>query len=68
MDIGDGGCKDDKADRDIRLLTKGIEDEPNNVRYYFYLANSYHDKSEYENAIPIYILRASVINDTNMFN
>jgi len=54
LDIGDGGCKDDKVDRDIRLLTKGIENEPNNARYYFYLANSYHDKGEYENAIPIY--------------
>jgi hypothetical protein len=39
-DIGDGGCKEDKFERDIRLLTKGIEEEPTNVRYYFYLAQS----------------------------
>ena len=42
-DIGDGGAKSDKFDRDIRLLKKGLMDEPNNVRYHFYLANSYKD-------------------------
>ena len=53
-DIGDGGCKNDKCDRDIRLLTKGLEDEPNNDRYTFYLANSYRDKGENEKAIELY--------------
>lgn len=53
-DIGDGGSKSDKFERDIRLLTKGIEDEPNNVRYHFYLANSYHDSGKYEEAIEWY--------------
>ena len=38
LDIGDGGSKNDKYERDIRLLTQGIKDEPNNARYYFYLA------------------------------
>jgi glycosyltransferase involved in cell wall biosynthesis len=36
-DIGDGGAKADKFERDIRLLKKGLEDEPNNIRYTFYL-------------------------------
>ena len=53
-DIGDGGCKTDKCDRDIRLLTKGLEDNPNNDRYTFYLANSYRDKGENEKAIELY--------------
>ena len=53
-DIGDGGSKQDKFDRDIILLTKGIRDEPNNSRYYFYLANSYYDSGKYEKAIAIY--------------
>jgi len=53
-DIGDGGCKNDKFERDIKLLLDGIKEEPNNVRYYFYLANSYHDCGKYEEAIPIY--------------
>jgi tetratricopeptide (TPR) repeat protein len=56
-DIGDGGAKSDKFERDIRLLTDGIKDEPNNHRYYFYLANSYHDLGKYEEAIPFYIKR-----------
>ena len=40
-DIGDGGCKADKFERDVRLLTEGLEAEPNNPRYLFYLAQSY---------------------------
>lgn len=53
-DIGDGGCKSNKYERDIQLLLKGIEDEPTNVRYYFYLANSYYDTGNYDQAIPYY--------------
>jgi glycosyltransferase involved in cell wall biosynthesis len=53
-DRGDGGAKSDKFERDIRLLTKGIEDEPNNHRYYFYLAQTYGDLRDYENAIKWY--------------
>ena len=50
-DIGDGGCKEDKFRRDIRLLLQGIKDEPHNHRYYFYLGNSYFNIQKYENAI-----------------
>ena len=53
-DIGDGGSKNDKFERDIRLLLDGIKEEPNNVRYYFYLANSYHDTGRFEEAINTY--------------
>ena len=53
-DIGDGGCKSDKFERDVRLLLDGIKEEPNNVRYYFYLANSYHDLGRFEDAINTY--------------
>jgi tetratricopeptide (TPR) repeat protein len=53
-DIGDGGSKSDKFERDVRLLLEGIKDEPNNVRYYFYLANSYHDLGKYDEAISAY--------------
>jgi tetratricopeptide (TPR) repeat protein len=56
-DIGDGGCKSDKFQRDIQLLTQGIQDEPDNARYYFYLANSYHDIGQFEDAIKYYIER-----------
>jgi len=53
-DIGDGGCKDDKFLRDVRLLTKGLEDNPNNDRYTFYLANSLRDSGQNEKAIETY--------------
>jgi len=46
-DIGDGGSKSDKFERDIKLLSDGIKDEPNNVRYHFYLANSYYDHGDF---------------------
>jgi hypothetical protein len=53
-DIGDGGSKSDKYERDIRLLSKGLEDEPTNGRYMFYLANSYFDIANYEMALVNY--------------
>ena len=54
QDIGDGGSKSDKFERDIALLTRGLEQKPNNPRYTFYLANSYRDSGQYENAIEQY--------------
>jgi len=59
-DIGDGGAKGDKFERDVRLLTEGILAEPNNVRYYFYLANSYYDGGQFEKAIEIYKKRIAL--------
>jgi hypothetical protein len=53
-DIGDGGAKSDKFERDIRLLKQGIEEEPNNPRYYFYLAQSYRCIGDNLNAIDAY--------------
>lgn len=53
-DIGDGGAKADKFTRDIRLLKQGIEEEPNNSRYYFYLANSYKNVGKFNEAIEMY--------------
>jgi tetratricopeptide (TPR) repeat protein len=53
-DIGDGGSKEDKFERDIKLLTQGLIDEPNNERYVFYLAQSYKDTQNFEKAIELY--------------
>jgi len=53
-DIGDGGCKSDKFERDIRLLTEGLKVEPNNGRYHFYLAQSYKDTGQHQKAIEWY--------------
>ena len=59
-DIGDGGCKSDKFERDIRLLKSGILDEPENGRYYFYLANSYFNCGQYQESIPYYRKRIAI--------
>jgi glycosyltransferase involved in cell wall biosynthesis len=56
-DVSDGGSKGDKFERDIRLLTQGLIDEPGNVRYMFYLAQSYRDISNYDKAIEWYTKR-----------
>ena len=53
-DFGDGGSKHDKFERDIRLLLDGLKEEPKNERYYFYLANSYHDSGRFGEAICAY--------------
>jgi tetratricopeptide (TPR) repeat protein len=53
-DIGDGGSKHDKFERDIKLLTEAIEIEPKNDRNYFYLANTYHDSGNFTKAIEYY--------------
>lgn len=59
-DIGDGGSKTNKFLRDIELLTRGLEELPNNDRYTFYLANSYKDSHQYENAIETYKKRIEI--------
>ena len=53
-DVGNGGCKADKFERDIKMLRKGLIDEPENSRYMFYLAQSYKDIQDYEKAIEWY--------------
>ena len=53
-DIGDGGCKADKFERDERLLVKGLRDEPGNVRYMFYLAQTLKDLKRLPEAIAMY--------------
>lgn len=59
-DIGDGGCKSDKFERDVRLLLDGLKEEPNNGRYYFYLGNSYHDLGRFGEAINCYKKRIEI--------
>jgi glycosyltransferase involved in cell wall biosynthesis len=58
--IGNGNNKRDKFTRDIKLLSQGIKDEPNNVRYHFYLAQSYKDIGDYKNAIKYYKKRVEM--------
>ena len=60
IDIGDGCSKTDKFERDIRLLKEDLEKNPNKDRTLFYLANSYHDVGQYEEAIKYYKRRIEV--------
>lgn len=53
-DRNDGGCKSDKFERDARLLEKGLEEDPANVRYMFYLAQTYHSLGRFKDSIQMY--------------
>ena len=59
-DIGDGGSKQNKFERDIQLLLKGLEELPDNDRYTFYLANSYRGAEQHEKAIEYYRRRIAI--------
>jgi len=50
QDVGDGGSKADKFERDIRLLTEALARDPGNVRSMFYLAQSYFDTGRWSDA------------------
>ena len=53
-DVGDGGCKQDKFARDIRLLQEDLRLNPKNDRAHFYLANTYRDTQQWDKAIEHY--------------
>jgi len=60
QDVGDGGSKSDKAERDIRLLKEALTTDPKNPRYWFYLANTYRDIGDYQNAVLGYANRVEI--------
>lgn len=53
-DLGDGGSKADKFERDIRFLEQALRDEPGNPRTLFYLAQSYYDVGRWADAQAMY--------------
>jgi glycosyltransferase involved in cell wall biosynthesis len=55
-----GSNRIDKSERDIRLLTEALGQEPNNRRYWFYLAQSYRDAGQIAKAAEIYAKRATM--------
>lgn len=59
-DVNDGGSKSDKVERDIRLLTEGLQKEPTNGRYMFYLAQTYRETDRPHRALPWYKKRVEV--------
>uniref|UniRef100_A0A6C0JYI4 Glycosyltransferase 2-like domain-containing protein n=1 Tax=viral metagenome TaxID=1070528 RepID=A0A6C0JYI4_9ZZZZ len=52
--LGGRNLTGDKLKKDIEVLLKGIDDEPNNERYIFYLAQSYRDSGDFKNALKYY--------------
>jgi tetratricopeptide (TPR) repeat protein len=56
-DVGDGGSKADKTERDIRLLKEAVEKEPGDARSVFYLAQSYFDAGQWDQALGWYARR-----------
>ena len=65
-DVSDGGCKHDKCERDIRLLTAALESaemaNADTSRYCFYLAQSYSDSGQLDKAIEFYEKRVNMEN------
>lgn len=55
--LGDGGHRSKSKEKfleNVRLLESGVKDEPDNERYYFYLAESYRDAGEKAKALEWY--------------
>jgi len=51
VDHGDGGCKSDKYERDVRLLKEDLAEMPNDARTHFYLGQTYLCMRDWPNAI-----------------
>src|SRR6516162_8376266 len=60
MDHASGSNRVEKYERDIRLLLEGLRQEPENRRYWFYLAQSYYDAGQTEKAAEAYAKRAEM--------
>ena len=58
--LGDRSKCNDKMKRDIAVLLKGLEDEPDNERYMFYLAQSYRDDGQIDEAVKWYTKRYEI--------
>lgn len=60
IDHAMGSNRVDKYERDVRLLTEGLDAEPENYRYVFYLANTYFDSGHLREAIDWYQKRSAM--------
>jgi glycosyltransferase involved in cell wall biosynthesis len=59
-DYASGANRPAKFERDIRLLLEGLKQEPQNHRYWFYLAQSYRDAGRTAEAAEAYAMRAAM--------
>ena len=53
-DKNDGGCKADKFERDVRLLTEDLKADPKNGRTHYYLGQSLKDLGRFDEAIEMF--------------
>ncbi|MGY3698533.1 GR25 family glycosyltransferase involved in LPS biosynthesis/glycosyltransferase involved in cell wall biosynthesis/lysophospholipase L1-like esterase [Bradyrhizobium sp. USDA 3240] len=60
IDHASGANRGDKSERDIRLLEAALEREPDNARYWFYLAWSYRDAGQYAKSAATFAKRAEM--------
>ena len=56
-DKNDGGSKSDKFERDVRLLTEDIIENPKNDRAHYYLGQSLKDLGRFQEAIEMFTRR-----------
>ena len=59
-DHASGSNRPDKFDRDAKLLSEALEREPDNSRYWYYLAQSYRDGGRTAEAAQAYAKRAGM--------
>lgn len=57
---GNRSCDPKKYIKDIKVLKDALDQDPNNARYAFYLAQSYRDAGQKEHALDAYAQRASM--------
>jgi glycosyltransferase involved in cell wall biosynthesis len=55
--LADGSNRADKYTRDIRMLSRGLREQPDNKRYHFYMAESYRNTKRYAEACEWYAKR-----------
>jgi len=58
--LADGGTRPEKYQRDLRILSESLEQDPENQRTVFYLAQTYRDMGDHSLAIEYYLKRASM--------
>lgn len=60
IDHGDGGCKSDKYERDVRLLLEDLSGNPDDARTHFYLGQTYLCMRNWAKAIPTFKRRIEI--------
>ena len=58
LDHAEGSSRAEKYERDLRLLHRGLDEEPDNARYVFYLAQTHRDLGQHLEALEAYLRRS----------